>query len=143
MEKKCLEFRDYFLQEDIGIEFNTDQQNHFDTCADCKEYAEKTKSAMDFLRKGKTIDIPGRIEEKLDRRLFKSKAVFRPAFVFSMLLLFLFSSFFIFKDINPLESDLNPHLLTVEMVMVNGKSADIFLDQNDNYINIFIPYKGE
>ena len=98
---------------------------------------------MDFLEKEKIIDIPKRIDDILDNRLFQSKPVFRPAFVFSMVLLFLFSSFFIIKDFNQVESDFNPNLLTVEIVHVNGKPADIFLDQNDKYINIFIPYKGE
>jgi len=142
MDEKCLKFRDYFLQEDSGKEFTAEQQQHFETCTDCREYMEKTKSAMDFLKET-AISVPGRIEEKLDKRLFQPKTVFRPAVVFSVMLLFIFSSYFIIKDENRLNPDLDPNLLTVEMVMVNGKSADIFLDQTEKYINIFVPYKGE
>ena len=99
MNEKCLKFRKHLLQEDTDREFNTDQADHFNTCADCREFTKKTRSALDFLQKGKTIDIPVRIEEKLDKQLFEPKAVFRPAIVFSTMLLVLISSFIISKSV--------------------------------------------
>ena len=143
MDRQCLKFRDFFLQKELNDEINPEQQLHLDECPDCRKFANTAKDALSFLQKEKTIEVPGRVEDKLDWQLFRPKAVFRPALVFTMMIIFFFSSVFFIKNFYPLESDQNPNLLNVEMVHVNGMSVDIFLDQNDKYVNIFIPYNGD
>ena len=142
MNIQCQEFRDYFLQNDLNIGFNAAKQGHYEKCADCREFMQSAILAVEFLQEDALI--PDTIHAKLEKRLFThTKIIFNPALVFSVLFLFIISSVFFITDFNKMGSGFQSDLLVVESVLVNGKTSDFFLDQNENYVNIYIPLKGE
>lgn len=143
MNTQCSKFRDHFLQEDLWDNLTPAQQDHLNECADCRAFVEETRHALNFLQEKKSVNIPAKISKKLQHRLFKPRNVFRPAYVFTMIILFISCSVFFIKEFYKVYPERKSGLLTVESVRVNGKPCDIYLDQNEKYVNIFIPYKGE
>lgn len=143
MNKKCLKFRDYFLQESDGMEMNPDQQRHFDECADCREFMDETRQAMDFLQREKEIAVPPGIEEKLQQRLFRPQKSFRPLYAIAFAVFVLFISVLQFTKNSDIPFIPQKHALYVEKVCLNGKPVNVYLSEEENYVNIFIPSKGE
>ena len=113
---------------------------HLQSCAECRQYYQNYQRAFNALKQNAAVGIPESVSGRLYQKLFRPKPGFRPVHAFTLaaflLIIFLFA-----PGPNPLTEQEALPALTVNNIYYKGKAANIYIEKNKNFVNIFITGK--
>ncbi len=142
MNTHCRQFRNFVLEKDQHQPLNEQAQQHLQHCSDCRLFYRQYRQAFETLNKTKSPRIPERIQRKTEQRIFKAPKRFLPAYGL-VALLFLFISISLLKQ-NHLPRSINgTSKIQLDYALCRGKPANVYMEENQNFVHIFISNKGE
>jgi len=140
MNQKCQNFRSFLLEEYDGEPLPSGYRSHVQSCADCRIYLKSYQRALNALKQKAAVAVPEPVSRRLYQKLFKPKHIFRPVYAFTLVVLLLIIFIFSPRPHSSIRRATLP-ALTLNNVYYKGTPANIYIEKNKNYVNIFITGK--
>ncbi len=142
MNRECIRFRDFILKKDFSEELSNQALQHLQTCTNCQTFYRQYRQTLKELKHTDSPVVPERIQRKMEKRIWNSAGHFRPAYVLAIVFILLVVVL-VFRQnrVSPLANKKDK--IEFDYALYDGKPANVYLEQSQYYVHIFISNKGD